>query len=245
MSRNRPETCSVTSTRGKSSRACGRISKPTTRALAVSQRGATPISASACAKSSPPVRMVALPQRSSMTCARIFAMRLRVARHDFPRGAAADVIGRLRRRMARIDAIEIAARRHHVGAPARRRAGGAGLDETALRARRSARGVRRRRRRCARDRRRRGRRHAARRRCAFPSDRTSRRRGARASRRYRSSRVTPHSSAEPAALGFVENGAGDETRATRVERRGGRIFVEQRLDRSARRRKARRRRAAA
>ena len=46
------------------SRAGGTISKPVTREDALSQSGATPMSAKAWARSSPPVRMVALAQRS-------------------------------------------------------------------------------------------------------------------------------------------------------------------------------------
>ena len=43
----------------------GRISKPVTRRDAVSQLGFTPMSASAWAMSSPPVRMLAVPQADS------------------------------------------------------------------------------------------------------------------------------------------------------------------------------------
>ena len=64
-SRKKPEMRSVTSTRGRSSTEAGRISKPVTRPLAPSQTGRTPISASACAMSSPPVRMFAVPQADS------------------------------------------------------------------------------------------------------------------------------------------------------------------------------------
>jgi len=63
--------------------------------------------------------------------AREFAMQLRVARHHLGGGATANVIGRLCGRMARIDAIKIAAGRQNVGASARRRARRAGLDEAA------------------------------------------------------------------------------------------------------------------
>ena len=68
-SRNRPEMRKVTSTRGRSSSASGRISMPVTRAEPSSQTGRAPMSSSASAKSSPPVRMVALPH-TSMTSAR-------------------------------------------------------------------------------------------------------------------------------------------------------------------------------
>ncbi len=63
--------------------------------------------------------------------AREFAMLLRMAHHHFRGCATPDVVSRLRRRMARIDAIEVAACRQNVGASARRRAGRPGLDEAA------------------------------------------------------------------------------------------------------------------
>ena len=63
-SRNRPEMRNVTSTRGRPSMASGNTSKPLTRVDAASQVGRQPMSANACARSSPPVRMVAEPQRS-------------------------------------------------------------------------------------------------------------------------------------------------------------------------------------
>ncbi len=61
-SRKKPDTRKVTSTRGRSSRLSGRISKSSTRWLPVAQTGRTPIKAMAWAMSSPPVRMVAVPQ---------------------------------------------------------------------------------------------------------------------------------------------------------------------------------------
>ena len=64
-SRNRPEMRSVTSIRGRFRIASGRMSKPDTRLESGSHRGRQPIRASACARSSPPVRIVALPQMSS------------------------------------------------------------------------------------------------------------------------------------------------------------------------------------
>ena len=69
MSRNRPEMRQVTSTRGRPSAAGGSTSMPVTRPVAASHCGRQPISARPCAISSPPVRSVALPQRS-MTSAR-------------------------------------------------------------------------------------------------------------------------------------------------------------------------------
>ena len=56
---------SVTSTRGRSSRSSGSTSKPVTRLEATSHVGFTPMSASACAMSSPPVRMFAVPHAES------------------------------------------------------------------------------------------------------------------------------------------------------------------------------------
>jgi hypothetical protein len=55
----------VTSIRGRFSRVRGRISKPLTRSLPASQRGARPARCRAMAISSPAVRMVAEPQRST------------------------------------------------------------------------------------------------------------------------------------------------------------------------------------
>ena len=55
---------SVTSMRGRSSAASGRISMPVTRLEALSQTGFTPRYHSACARSSPPVRSDAEAQRS-------------------------------------------------------------------------------------------------------------------------------------------------------------------------------------
>ena len=68
-SRKRPEIRHVTSTRGRPVLAVGKTSIPVTRPVALSQVGRQPINAKPCAISSPPVRRVALPQRS-MTEAR-------------------------------------------------------------------------------------------------------------------------------------------------------------------------------
>ena len=57
--------CNVASTRGRPSIASGRISNPLTRVDAASQVGRQPMSAKAWARSSPPVRIVAEPHRSS------------------------------------------------------------------------------------------------------------------------------------------------------------------------------------
>ena len=60
-----PETRKVTSIRGRPNMASGRISKPDTRADPASHFGARPAKCSAIAKSSPAVRIVALPHRST------------------------------------------------------------------------------------------------------------------------------------------------------------------------------------
>jgi cyclic pyranopterin phosphate synthase len=67
LGRKKPETRSVTSTRGRSSRLCGRISMPVTRCEGPSQSGRAPSNARAWARSSPPVRMFAVPQAESAT----------------------------------------------------------------------------------------------------------------------------------------------------------------------------------
>ena len=64
-SRNSPDTLRVTSIRGRSSSVIGRISTPETRPLPSSQTGFAPSRCSAMAKSSPAVRIVAEPQRST------------------------------------------------------------------------------------------------------------------------------------------------------------------------------------
>ena len=64
-SRNNPETRNVTSTRGRFNSDSGVIAKPVTRPEVSSHSGRAPISASACATSSPPVRMLAVPQADS------------------------------------------------------------------------------------------------------------------------------------------------------------------------------------
>ena len=89
----------------------------------VPESAGTPISARPCARSSPPVRIVALPHRSSTMRARPFAMVLRVARQHLLGGAPADLPGGAGRMARGSTAIEIAAGRQHVEAAARRRAG--------------------------------------------------------------------------------------------------------------------------
>ena len=61
-SRKKPEIRKVTSTRGRPRTAAGITSNPLTRREASSHTGRAPISASAWAMSSPPVRMFDVPQ---------------------------------------------------------------------------------------------------------------------------------------------------------------------------------------
>ena len=106
-----------------------------------SQTGRAPISASACAMSSPPVRMFEVPQARERERARPVAMRP----GDSARPAASadfqpSCPGRRRRHRAGIDRIEVAPGRQHVGPPARRRAGRARAPRTGRRGRRSSAG---------------------------------------------------------------------------------------------------------
>ena len=64
-SRKSPETRIVTSTRGRFSSIASITRKPVTRPDAASHTGIAPISARAWATSSPPVRMLAVPQSES------------------------------------------------------------------------------------------------------------------------------------------------------------------------------------
>ena len=64
-SRNSPDTRKVTSTRGRFNSLRGVIAKPVTRPEVSSHNGRAPIRASAWATSSPPVRMLAVPQADS------------------------------------------------------------------------------------------------------------------------------------------------------------------------------------
>ena len=125
MSRNRPEMRKVTSMRGRSSAASGRISMPVTRLEAVSQVGPHAeigqrlgeiVAAGAQRGRRPEV---------DDQCARGLAMILQVTAHDFVGRAHADRRRGAGRNGARIDRGEIAPARQHVGAAARRRAGGA------------------------------------------------------------------------------------------------------------------------
>ena len=97
-------------------------SNPVTRPLAGSQTGRAPISASAWAMSSPPVRMLAVPQAESASARRIVAVLLGVALDQQPGGMPAELPGRRGRHRAGIDRIEIAPGRQHLGPAAARRA---------------------------------------------------------------------------------------------------------------------------
>ncbi len=161
--------------------------------------------------------------------ARKVAMRLRVAGHDFRSRASPDVVSRLCRRMARVNAEQIAARRQNVGAPARRRAARTGLDEAtgeridkraslgsgarfargiAVGAREDVQAVA----------------DAHFLEIAHP--------GVETRQRLAEIGVAGHAAflRKAASLGFVQNGAGDELRAARIERRSGGIFVEKRFN---------------
>ena len=129
-SRKKPDTRNVTSTRGRSSTEAGRISNPVTRPLDRSQTGRTPISASAWAMSSPPVRMFAVPQAESAIARRVDAVFLGVTLEQQRRRFPAELPGGLGRHGAGVDRIEIAAGRQYLGPAAARRAGGPGRHET-------------------------------------------------------------------------------------------------------------------
>ena len=82
--------------------------------------------------SSPPVRMLAVPQAESATRARIVAVLLRVALDQQLRRFPAELPGRRRRHRAGVDRIEIAPGRQHLGPAAARRARRAGRHEAAV-----------------------------------------------------------------------------------------------------------------
>ena len=121
MSRNSPEIRQVTSTRGRPNTAGGSTSTPVTRPVPSSHTGRHPISASPCAISSPPVRRLALPQRS-ITSARGQSPCSCANRRSASSAAAfPSAVGRPRRQRPRIGGVEVAPRRQHVGPPPRRR----------------------------------------------------------------------------------------------------------------------------
>ena len=122
----------MTSTRGCVRRAGGTILKPVTCEDALSQSGATPMSAKAWARSSPPVRMVALAQRSMTIALRPVAMILDMAVQYLLGRALTYLPGGARRHRARIDPVKITPRGEHVDASARRRAARAGRDKAAI-----------------------------------------------------------------------------------------------------------------
>ena len=122
-SRNRPEMRQVTSTRARPMAAVGSTSTPVTRPLAPSQSGRQPMSAKPCAISSPPVRNVALPQRSMTTARRNSPCACRCARTTSsaasrPRSMAVGV-GRVRgSAVKRLRPVGSTSRRPRVGEPA-------------------------------------------------------------------------------------------------------------------------------
>ena len=128
-SRKKPEMRSVTSTRGRPSFASGMISKPVTRQLDGSHTGLAPMRASACAMSSPPVRMLEVPQAERPSALRILPEVLEVAREKVLGGLLAQVPGGGRGHGAVVERIEIAARGQHVEPAARRRAGEPGATK--------------------------------------------------------------------------------------------------------------------
>ena len=121
MSRNSPEIRQVTSTRGRPNTAGGSTSTPVTRAVASSHTGRQPISASPCAISSPPVRRLALPQRSITSARGQSPCSCANRRSASSAAALPERVGRRRRQRPRIGGVEVAPGRQHVGPPARRR----------------------------------------------------------------------------------------------------------------------------
>ncbi len=122
----------VTSTRGRPMAAGGNTSMPVTRPVARSQAGRHPISARPWAISSPPVRSVALPQRSMTSARGISPWACRWPRITSSAASPPELHGRRRRQHARIGGVEITPGGEHVAASARGRAGGAGSDPPAV-----------------------------------------------------------------------------------------------------------------
>ena len=130
-SRNRPDIRSVTSTRGRSSTASGKISMPVTRAeppvpnrprAEQHQRQREILAAGAHRGAAPEIEH----QR-----ARILAVILQMPPAEYPRRRSCrERHARARRHAARIDGGEVAPRRQHVRPAARRRAGRTGRHET-------------------------------------------------------------------------------------------------------------------
>jgi hypothetical protein len=130
----KPEIRSVTSTRGRFSIANRNdLEAGDPPRSPASQTGFAPISASAWAMSSPPVRMFDVPQAVSAIDAAIrhgpghAAIRSSADFPQFPGGR--------RRHRAAVDRVEVAPRGQHVRPPARRRAGRPGLDEPPIKRR--------------------------------------------------------------------------------------------------------------
>ena len=148
-SRKKPEMRSVTSTRGRPSLASGHdLEAGDAARRRCPTSGCAPINASAWAMSSPPVRMLEVPQTESAKARGPVAVILEVAvEHERSADFRPSSQARRRRHGAGVDRIEIAAGRQHVEPAARRRAGRAGRDEAAVEAAQQRRRSRRRRRR--------------------------------------------------------------------------------------------------
>ena len=97
------------------------ISKPVTRPDGPSQRGRAPMSASAWAISSPPVRMFDVPQALRRHRARPVAVGLGIVLDQKLGRSPAELPSGSRRHLARVHRVEVPARRQHVRAPARGR----------------------------------------------------------------------------------------------------------------------------
>ncbi len=131
-SRNRPEMRRVTSIRGRFRIASGRMSKPATRLESASHRGLH-------AEQGEGLREIVAAGAHRGTApdvehdpARPFAVVLGVAGQHRLGGAPADLPRGSRRHGARIDAVEVAPGRQHIGPPAAGRARRAGRDEAAV-----------------------------------------------------------------------------------------------------------------
>ncbi len=167
VSRKRPEMRSVTSTAGGRARPRAGSRCPRRARSPRPRPGATPMSASAMAKSSPAVRMVEEPQRSTTRLRGQSPSSCRWRRTQLLGEPDPLRIGAAGRDGAGVDGVEVAPRGQHVRPAAIGRAGGAGGDPAAVERVAEARGAHPRRRR----RRRRGPRHGARRRTGPPSRR--------------------------------------------------------------------------
>ena len=105
---------------------------PVTRCEGPSHSGRAPSRASAWARSSPPVRMLAVPQAESATARGHSPVLLDVALDQQRRRPPAEMPGGRGRHGARVDREEVAPGRQHVRTAAGRRAARSGLDEPAI-----------------------------------------------------------------------------------------------------------------